>query len=306
VLSTPAWSASDACAFHCEVPQSDAWCRQFAEAIVAATTETRDRQFKQENHVGQAELEIQLKVWKKLAVSKQMLIGAATDALGLDAECSREELKEALDSATQRAIEADVNVKRAKEEADAAISDMQKKLTRSEKALVQVQATLRGTLAEKLSVEERMATARAAGAQDIKKLTAQLAEKQKALKAINVALADTPENVAKKLKSLKKDKLDEANARKRVENDLRSVRKDKQNLDKRLSESETALKKGAELIEQYRALRKVCETQQEQLGAHLEDGQSLPDLPELDEELIEAIEKASGGETKNEKEKEKK
>ena len=35
--------------------------------------------------MAQAELELQLKAWKKLAVSKQLLIGAATDALGLDA-----------------------------------------------------------------------------------------------------------------------------------------------------------------------------------------------------------------------------
>ena len=43
------------------------------------------------------DVDIQLKVWKDLAISKQILMGAATDALGLDAECSTEELKEALD-----------------------------------------------------------------------------------------------------------------------------------------------------------------------------------------------------------------
>ena len=42
------------------------------------------------------DVEVQLQVWKDLAISKQILMGAATDALGLDAECSTEELKSAL------------------------------------------------------------------------------------------------------------------------------------------------------------------------------------------------------------------
>ena len=33
------------------------------------------------------DVDIQLQVWKDLAISKQVLMGAATDALGLDAEC---------------------------------------------------------------------------------------------------------------------------------------------------------------------------------------------------------------------------
>jgi len=130
----------------------------------------------------------------------------------------------------------------------------------------------------------------------LKVLNGQLAEKQKALKGINVALADTPENVVKKLKGLKKEKLDEANARKRVENDLRSARKDKQNLEKRLSEAKETSEKGVTLVEQYRELRTLCEAQQKQLAECLKDGESLPELPVIDEELLEAVGKADNSE----------
>jgi hypothetical protein len=43
-----------------------------------------------------AESVLDLKVWKELAIKKQILIKAATDALGLDPECSEEELRAAL------------------------------------------------------------------------------------------------------------------------------------------------------------------------------------------------------------------
>jgi len=249
--------------------------------------------------VGQAELELQLRAWKKLAVSKQMLIGAATDALGLDAECSREELKEALNSATRRAIEADAQVKRAKEEAEAAIAEMQAKLAKAERSLSNSQTSLGNVQTENKSLEERMATLRAANVQDNKKLSGQLAEKQKALKAVNVALADTPENVVKKLKGLKKEKLDEANARKRVESDLRTLRKDKQAVDKRLTEAEETLTKGATLVEQFREMHSLCEAQRERLIECLGSDEDVTTPPSVDEELLEAIATSGNAENKD-------
>ena len=41
--------------------------------------------------------DLQLKVWKELAISKQILMRAATEALKLDPECTQEELKDALE-----------------------------------------------------------------------------------------------------------------------------------------------------------------------------------------------------------------
>jgi hypothetical protein len=42
--------------------------------------------------VSQSQQDIQLKVWKELAISKQMLMRMATDVLKLDPECTQEEL----------------------------------------------------------------------------------------------------------------------------------------------------------------------------------------------------------------------
>ena len=50
----------------------------------------------------QADDEIQLQAWKDLAISKQMLIRVATEALGLTEECSTEELQTALEQAMER------------------------------------------------------------------------------------------------------------------------------------------------------------------------------------------------------------
>ena len=52
--------------------------------------------------MSETDVEIPLKVWKDLAISKQVLMGAATEALGLNAECSTEELSTALAEAINR------------------------------------------------------------------------------------------------------------------------------------------------------------------------------------------------------------
>ena len=60
--------------------------------------------------VEQAQLELQLKVWKELAISKQMLMRTAAEALKLDPNCSQEELKAALEAALKKVAEADASV----------------------------------------------------------------------------------------------------------------------------------------------------------------------------------------------------
>ena len=84
------------------------------------------------------DVDIQLQVWKDLAISKQILMGAATDALGLDAECSTEELKEALNKAIQRARDADINIQQTRSQA-----------ANREVALKRFVALLQGALKEK-------------------------------------------------------------------------------------------------------------------------------------------------------------
>jgi major membrane immunogen (membrane-anchored lipoprotein) len=65
--------------------------------------------------VSQTDIDIQLQVWKDLAISKQILMGAATDALGLDAACSTDELKSAMNQAIQQAKDADITVIKTRE-----------------------------------------------------------------------------------------------------------------------------------------------------------------------------------------------
>ena len=58
----------------------------------------------------QAELELKIDVWKKLALSKQMLIKTATDSLGLDPECSMDEFKSKLDEAIAKGNSAEADI----------------------------------------------------------------------------------------------------------------------------------------------------------------------------------------------------
>ena len=85
--------------------------------------------------MSQAQHDLQLKVWKDLAISKQILMRAATEALKLDPECSQEELKETLEAALKKVAKADTELANAKNEAASAITALEKKLAASEQEL---------------------------------------------------------------------------------------------------------------------------------------------------------------------------
>ncbi len=246
----------------------------------------------------QADFELQLKVWKDLAISKQILMRTASDALGLDPDCSAEALKEKMDAAIKKAIEAEADISEAQEHAKVAIAVMEKKMAASEKAVSISEAAKKAAEETLQNYEQQMAAERAAHFSEIKKVKAQLVEKDKALKAINKALADTPENVIKKLKTLKKQKDEEAASRKVVTGEASALRKEKRALDKRVSEMKAVLEESAKQVEQYRELHKVCETLQEQLKPLVEDEKALPVIPKLDDKALEKITKAAEKEDK--------
>jgi len=75
--------------------------------------------------VNQTDNDIQLQVWKDLAISKQILMGAAADALGLDAECSTDELKTAMNKAILQAKNADITIIETREQTEKEISRME-------------------------------------------------------------------------------------------------------------------------------------------------------------------------------------
>lgn len=231
-------------------------------------------------------MEIQLKVWKELAISKQILMRGAAEALKLDPECSQDELKIALEETLRKIGKAEAEVVAAREQARASVAEMEKTLTLNQRARTAAEAAV----AELQTAQERaareMAIERAAAVQEVQKLKDRIAEKDKALKAINTALADTPENVLKKMNVLKKQKQDEADARRDIEAALGTARKEKQQQDKLLA----GLKDNSgKLLKQHRDLHELSLKLHEQLKTAAKDAEA-PAVPDLDTALLESIE----------------
>jgi chromosome segregation ATPase len=237
--------------------------------------------------VEQAQLELQLKVWKELAISKQMLMRTAAEALKLDPNCSQEELKAALDIALKKVADADASVVVAREQAKSQIMIMEQKLAAAHKAQAASETSVIDLTAKLENVTQQAAAARAASAKEIQTLKDRVIEKDKALKAVNTALADTPENVLKKMNTLKKQRQEEADARREVESSFTTLRKEKNEQDQkmtRLTDNTTRL------ITQYRDLHAATAKIHEQLKPLITDEKDLPQLPELHTKLLEEIE----------------
>lgn len=245
--------------------------------------------------VNQPELELQLKVWKELAISKQMLMRAATDALKLDPNCSQDELKEALESVIKKIAKSDTEVKETREQAKLSITTLEKKLQLSEQALTAAQASVTELQKAKENAATQMAVERSATAKELQKLKDRIAEKDKALKAINTALADSPENVIRKMNTLKKQKQEEADTRREVEAALNTARADKRKVDQQFADLK---KSGGKLVTQHRDLHGLCTKLHEQLQPLVADAKDVPAIPELDSKLLEEIEQA-GSSTQN-------
>jgi colicin import membrane protein len=241
--------------------------------------------------VEQAQLELQLKVWKELAISKQMLMRTAAEALKLDPNCSQEELKAALDAALKKVADADASVITAREQARSSILAMEQKLAAAQKAQSAAEISVAELTAKLENAGQQAAAARAAAAKEIQTFKDRAAEKDKALKAINTALADTPENVLKKMNVLKKQRQEEADARREIESSFTTLRKEKQQQDQKL----TALTDNTtKLVTQYRELHEAAGKLHEQLKPLVKDAAELPVLPELNSKLLEDIENPDG------------
>lgn len=183
--------------------------------------------------------DLQLKVWKDLAINKQVMMNAATKALKLDKDCSLQELKQALEAVISRAAEAEAEIKKAQEEAELAVAAVEQKLAESQKALQDVEASLAEAQANQQELERKLTNERANNEHQQKTLKESLAEKERAIKAITTILSDKPENVVKKMKTLKKQKMDEADARKKAEQALSTLRKENQQLEQELKALQT-------------------------------------------------------------------
>jgi len=242
--------------------------------------------------VSQTDNDIQLQVWKDLAISKQILMGAAADALGLDAECSTDELKAAMNKAILQAKNADITIIETREQTEKEISRMEAQVASSEQAMNDALELVAGTESARKAAESKLLTGRAENAEALKKVRAEVTDKQNKLKAISKALADTPENIIKKLKTLKKQKLDEAKLRTQTESKLQSIRKAKTKLEGELENSKALVAQSAPLISQLKELHAIANKQRKKLKSLGDDKKNLVEIPKLDEELLETIEKA--------------
>ncbi len=245
------------------------------------------------------ELELQLEVWKDLAVSNQMLIGAATDALGISSECSMDEIKDAIIKAKNHSNQADSSIDKIKKETQKAIDEVETRMAKVEQQRDEALATAQAAEKAQRAAENRINAGREANTLALKKIQLQIVEKDKALKQINKILADTPENVVKKLKTLKKQKIDESNARKKAEDEARKQKLDKQKTEQELKEMKESVKLFSGLVEQIKELKSFSESQYDQLKELVEDTSSLKKVPKLDEELLEGIEKLAASSDKD-------
>lgn len=242
--------------------------------------------------MSQTDVDVQLKVWKDLAISKQILMGVATDALGLDAKCSAEELSTALTTCIKRSNDADASVTSMREKTDKELAEIKALLKVRVKELEEVKARLAETVEGKESAERRVEIGRSENLEALKKAKTEVAEEQQKLKAISKALADTPENVIKKLKVLKKQKVDEAKMRAQVETALQATRKDKLKLEQEVEEQKTKLEQVPPLVTQVRELYDLCKQANKKISALSEDSADILEIPELDEDLLKSLVKA--------------
>lgn len=234
----------------------------------------------------QAQLELQLKVWKELAISKQVLMRGAAEALKLDPNCSHDELKEALEGVLKKIAAAEATVAETREQAKQQVAELEKKLQAAAKAQSTAEAQASELRKNLENMTQAMAVERASTANEIKKLKERVAEREKEIKAINTALSDTPENVLKKMNALKKEKRVEADLRKQEEATANALRADKRKLEQQLAEVK---KNATTLVKQYRDLHGTC-TKLRELAVESKDEKAVPSVPELDEKLLEAIE----------------
>ncbi len=241
--------------------------------------------------MSQSDTDIQLQVWKDLAISKQILMGAATSALGLSSECSTSELKEALNQAIKRAKDADSSILATREKTDQELADMAQQVADSNKARQTAEEQIAIADKARETAERQMTIGKTENADTVKKARADVADKQAQLKAISKALADTPENVVKKLKTLKKQKLDESKAKAQAEAKLLTIRKEKTKAEAELETQKELAQQGAGLVAQVRELYGLCEEANKKIGTLSEDETDTVTITELDEELLEGLEK---------------
>jgi len=236
------------------------------------------------------DVDVQLKVWKDLAISKQILMGAATDALGLNSECTTDELKSALSEAIKRARDADLEIQQTRSHAEQQVNEYSKRAVTAERARTEAGEQVAEALKARQQAERQLVTGKADNAEALKKARAEVTDRQNKLKAISKALADTPENVVRKLKTLKKQKMDEAKLRGQAETRLQAMRKEKSKLEAQLETQKATLESASKLLEQAKALHETCLQADETIKGLSDKKKDHITIPAFDAAAFEALE----------------
>ena len=237
--------------------------------------------------MSQSDSDQQLRIWKDLAISKQMLMNEAATALKLKDDFTADELKSALSTAVKRARDADIDMAESRKRADERIVEMEQTVKKTEKARKDAEAQRDESLGLKEKAEQQLNNGRLENAEALKKAKRQVEEKQKELKAINTALADTPDNIVKKLKALKKQKLDESTGRKVAEDANRLLKKENKAQKEELEALSTLTENSTKLLEAYRELRLWTDNAAAKLK---EAGIDTDTMPDVDASVLAGIE----------------
>lgn len=238
--------------------------------------------------MSQADNEQQLRIWKDLAISKQVLMNEAASALKLKDDFTAEDLRDALDLAIKRAADADSEMLDTRNRASDEIGVMQAEVKKTIKSRTEAENQRDAAVGEKEAAEQALAVGRKDNADALQKARKAVDEKQRELKAINTALADTPENIVKKLKTLKKQKLDEGNARKTAEDANRKLKKENKEQKEELETLSELKEQAASLLAAYRELR----TWADEMEAKNEGADKAP---KADSKLLSDIETTTAG-----------
>ncbi len=238
--------------------------------------------------MSQADSEQQLRIWKDLAISKQVLMNEAATALKLKDDFTADELKASLNLAIKRASDADTDMAATRNRASEEIGSMQAEVKKTLKSKLEAEAQRDAAIAKQEAAEQALATGRKDNAEALQKAKRSVEEKQRELKAINTALADTPDNIVKKLKTLKKQKLDEATARKSAEDANRKLKKENKQTKEELETLTELKEQAATLLAAYRELR----TWADEVEAKNEEGEAAP---KADAKLLSDIETTTAG-----------
>ena len=250
--------------------------------------------------MSQADSEQQLRIWKDLAISKQVLMNEAAQALKLKDDFTADDLRGSLDLAIKRAQDADASIAESRNRASEEIGKMQVEVKSIIKSRTDAESQRDAAIAEKEASEQALAIGRKDNAEALKKAKRAVEDKQKELKAINTALADTPENIVKKLKTLKKQKLDEATARKNAEDANRKLKKENKQQKEELETLSELKEQAASLLAAYRELR----TWADEAEAKSDASEDSAPAPKADSKLLSAIETTTAGADEEVEEKE--